>query len=156
MSQNNLQIKNLGLALQLVIRKLEHQNKSHSSLEAKIGVLLGFVGAIVAGAIVLMNGQLSLLGRNFLTLGLCGLGITLFLLILASRTRIFFDPPDFLTIYSKEALNGSNIDLTSQVIADMKKSYEENMSIHIKKAQFYDAALWAFFISLILIFIGIL
>lgn len=148
--------QNLNLAFQVISCKLERQSSAHTSLEAKIGILLGFVGVIIAGAITLMQGQFILMGRNFLTLGLFGLGMTLFLLILASRTRIFFDPPDFPAFYSQETLNTSEIEFKNKIIADMIESYKRNAIHHSRKAHFYDGALWTFFSSLILIFTGVL
>lgn len=150
------QKENIEFALALMSRKLDSQGKSHVSLETKIGILLGFVGIIAAGAVTLMQGQMELVGRNFLTLGLIGLAVTLFLLILASRTQIFFDPPDFPAFYSKEALSTDSLEVKNQVIADMKESYNINLKNQIRKAKLYDVSLWVFLGSLILIFIGIL
>jgi len=157
MAKNNQQSnQNIDLALEIISDKLERQNKAHSSLEAKIGILFGFVGAITAGAIALMQGNAELIGRNFLTLGLIGLGITLLLLILASRTRTFLDPPDFSAFYSQDSLNKDEVEFKNQIVADMTESYKRNALIHSQKAQLYDAALWTFLVSLVLIFIGIL
>ncbi|MFH1955884.1 MAG: hypothetical protein ABIJ36_03175, partial [Patescibacteria group bacterium] len=111
---------------------------------------------ITAGAIALMQGQLELIGRNFLTLGLTGLGVTLLLLILAAHTRPFFDPPDFSTFYSQQSLNKDGIEFKNQIVSDMIESYKRNALYHSEKARLYDAALWTFLGSLILIFIGIL
>jgi len=78
MVQNNQQSnQNLDLSLEIINRKLERQVNAHTSLEAKVGILFGFVAVITAGAIALMQGRLELIGRNFLTLGLICLGITL-------------------------------------------------------------------------------
>lgn len=156
MAQNNQQSNNLDLSLEMVSNKLDRQMDAHSSLEAKVGILFGFVGVITAGAIALMQGRLDLIGRNFLTLGLVGLGITLILLILASLTRIFLDPPDFSVFYSKKALNSENLDLKNQIVSDMIESYKRNARHHSSKAKMYDASLWLFLGSLMLIFIGIL
>lgn len=148
--------QNLDLSLELINSKLERQSNAHASLESKMGILFGFVGVITAGAIALMQGRLELIGRNFLTLGLVGLGITLLLLILASRTRTFLDPPDFSTFYSQQSLNKDGIEFKNQIVADMIESYKRNALFHLEKARFYDASLWVFLGSLILIFIGIL
>lgn len=153
--QSNQTNQNLDLSFELINNKLERQSNAHASLEAKIGILFGFVGVISAGAIALMQGQLELIGRNFLTLGLIGLGITLLLLILASRTRTFLDPPDFSTFYSQQSLNKDGIEFKNQIVADMIESYKRNTQYHSEKARFYDTALWVFLGSLILIFIGI-
>lgn len=157
MVQTNQQSnQNLDLSLEMINRKLERQVGAHTSLEAKIGILFGFVGAITAGAVALMQGRLELIGRNFLTLGLTGLGITLLLLMLASRTRIFLDPPDFSTFYSKQALNKNGVEFKNQIVSDMVESYKRNALSHSDKARLYDAALWVFLGSLVLIFIGVL
>lgn len=148
--------QNLDLSLEIINRKLEHQDHAHASLEAKTGILFGFVGVITAGAIALMQGRLELIGRNFLTLGLIGLGVTLLLLILASRTRTFLDPPDFSAFYSQQSLNKDGIEFKNQIVSDMVESYKRNAAYHSEKARLYDAALWVFLGSLILIFIGIL
>lgn len=147
--------QNLDLSFELINSKLERQSNAHASLEAKIGILFGFVGVISAGAIALTQGRLELIGRNFLTFGLIGLGITLLLLILASRTRIFLDPPDFSTFYSQQSLNKDGIEFKNQIVADMVESYKRNALYHSEKARFYDASLWVFLGSLALIFIGI-
>jgi hypothetical protein len=157
MAQSNQQSNhNLDLSLEIINSKLERQVGAHTSLEAKIGILFGFVGVITAGAIALMWGQYELIGRNFLTLGLIGLGVTLLLLILASRTRIFLDPPDFSTFYSQKSLNKDEIEFKNQIVSDMVESYKRNALHHSEKARLYDAALWVFLGSLILIFTGIL
>lgn len=148
--------QNLDLSLEVINRKLERQVDAHTSLESKIGILFGFVGVITAGAVALMQGRLDLIGRNFLTLGLTGLGVTLLLLILASRTRTFFDPPDFSTFYSKQALGKDEVEFKNQIVSDMIESYKRNARYHSEKARLYDSALWTFFASLILNFIGIL
>jgi len=148
--------QNLDLSFEVITNKLERQGNAHPSLEAKIGILFGFVGVITAGAIALMQGRLELIGRNFLTLGLIGLGITLLLLILASRTRTFLDPPDFSAFYSHKSLNKDEIEFKNQIVSDMIESYKRNALYHSEKARLYDTALWAFLGSLILIFIGIL
>ncbi|MDO8551634.1 MAG: hypothetical protein Q7S03_03075 [bacterium] len=148
--------QNLDLSLEIINRKLELQVSAHTSLEAKIGILFGFVGVITAGAIALMQGRQELIGRNFLTLGLICLGITLLLLILASRTRTFLDPPDFSTFYSQKSLNNDGIEFKNQIVSDMIESYKRNALYHLEKARLYDGALWTFLGSLILIFIGIL
>lgn len=148
--------QNLDLSLEIINRKLERQVGAHTSLEAKIGILFGFVGVITAGAIALMQGRQELIGRNFLTLGLICLGITLLLLILASRTRTFLDPPDFSTFYSQQSLNNDGIEFKNQIVSDMIESYRRNALYHSEKARLYDTALWTFLGSLILIFIGIL
>jgi hypothetical protein len=156
MASNDQQSNNLDLSLEIIKNKLDRQMEAHSSLEAKIGILFGFVGVITAGAIALMQARLDLIGRNFLTLGLIGLGLTLVLLILASRTRLFLDPPDFPVFYSKKALNSNGLDLKNQIVSDMIESYKRNALYHAEKARFYDASLWVFLGSLSLIFVGIL
>jgi len=157
MVQNNQQSnQNLDLSLEIINRKLERQVNAHTSLEAKVGILFGFVAVITAGAIALMQGRLELIGRNFLTLGLICLGITLLLLLLASRTRTFLDPPDFSTFYSQQSLNKDGIEFKNQIVSDMIESYKRNALYHSEKARLYDTALWAFLGSLVLIFTGIL
>jgi len=157
MAQSNQQSnQNLDLSLEIINHKLERQGSAHTSLQAKIGILFGFVGVITAGAVVLMQGQLELIGRNFLTLGLISLSITLLLLILSSRTRIFLDPHDFSTFYSQRALSKDEPEFKNQIVSDMIESYKRNALYHSGKARLYDAALWTFLGSLILIFIGIL
>jgi len=157
MVQNNQQSnQNLDLSLEIINRKLERQVNAHTSLEAKVGILFGFVAVITAGAIALMQGRLELIGRNFLTLGLICLGITLLLLLLASRTRTFLDPPDFSTFYSQQSLNKDGIEFKNQIVSNMIESYKRNALYHSEKARLYDTALWAFLGSLVLIFTGIL
>lgn len=156
MAQNNQQTSNLDLSLEIISDKLDRQMDAHSSLEAKVGILFGFVGVITAGAIALMQGRLDLVGRNFLTLGILGLGVTLILLVLASQTRTFFDPPDFTAFYSKKALNSDEVVLKNQIVSDMIEAYKRNARHHSNKAKMYDASLWIFLGSLILIFMGIL
>ena len=156
MPENYQSKQNLDLALEIISRKLDFQSKAFASLEAKIGILFGFVGLIFSGAIIQMAGQLELLGRNFLTLGLIGLSVTLLLLVLASRTKIFLDPPDFPTFYSEDSLKKTAVAFKNQIVSDMIESYKRNAKLHSEKAQFYDFALWTFLASLVLIFTGII
>ncbi len=152
--QNNE--SNLDFAYKIMSRKLEIQMDAHNSLENKTGILLGFVGIIIGSAIVLIQQKIDLFGLNIFTIGLFGIYLTFLLLVVASQTRIYFDPPDFPAFYSEEALRKKTIDLKNQVIADMKRSYEKNLRHQEIKSKLYNIAIYCFAISMLFLFLGIL
>ncbi len=152
--QNNESI--LDFAYKVMSRKLEMQMDAHNSLENKAGISLGFVGVIVASIIVLIQQKIDLVGLNIFTIGLGGIYLTFLLLLFASRTRIYFDPPDFPAFYSKEALKKQTVNVKNKVIADMKCSYELNMRNQVIKSRFYNVAIYCFAISMLFLFLGIL
>ena len=147
---------NIDLAFSFMRMKLEFQSNAHNTLESKIGILFGFVGAMAASAIVLVNSKKELIGLNIFTIGLVGIYLVLLFLVITSQTRQFLDPPDFPAFYTKEALAKQNIDLKNQAIADMKASYQSNMKIQEFKSLFYNLAIWFFTGSILLLFLGIL
>jgi len=146
---------NIDFALELMGRKLDMQMHAHNSLESKVGVLLGFVGVIAGSSIVLLQNKTELVGINIFTLGLVGIYLTLILLVFASRTRTFLDPPDFPAFYSEGALAKQNIELKNQAIADMKSAYQTNNKNHQRKCMFFDHAIYCFALSVLLLFLGI-
>ena len=152
--QNNE--SNIDFVYKVMSRKLEMQMDAHNSLENKTGILLGFVGIIFGSIIVLIQQNIELLGLNIFTIGLVGIFLSLSLLVIASQTRIYFDPPDFPAFYSEEALSKETIDLKNQVIADMKGSYEKNLRHQEIKSKLYNIAIYCFAISMLFLFLGIL
>lgn len=148
--------KNIDFALDLMSKKLYMQNSAHNALEAKIGILFGFVGVVAGSAIVLLQNKIELLGLNIFTIGLLEIYTSLILLVIASQTRYFLDPPDFPAFYSEEALAKEPIQLKNQAIADMKSSYQHNLRIQEIKARYYNLAIWFFVGSILLLFLGIL
>jgi len=148
--------KNIDFAFELMRQKLGLQLDAHGSLENKIGILLGFVGVMAGSSIILIKQSPALFGLNIFTIGLFGLYIALLLLVIASQTRRYLDPPDFPAFYSESALKMTNIDLKNQVIADMKKSYKINNKHHEEKAKLYDYAISIFVVSILFLFLGIL
>lgn len=152
--QNNE--SNIDFAYKIISKKLEMQIDAHNSLENKTGILLGFVGIIVGSVIVLIQQKIDLVGLNIFTIGLFGIYLTLLLLIAASQTRIYLDPPDFPAFYSEEAMERETVDFKNQVIADMKRSYEFNMQNQEIKSKLYNVGIYCFAISMLLLFLGIL
>ena len=152
--QNNELV--IDFAYKIMSKKLEMQMNAHNSLENKTGIFLGFVGIIVGSTIVLLQQKIDLLGLNIFTIGLCGIYLTFLLLVIASRTRIYFDPPDFPDFYSEETLNKKFIDFKNKIIANMKHSYELNMKNQKMKANLYNYAIYCFAISMLFLFLGIL
>ncbi len=152
--QNNE--SNLDFAYKVMDRKLKMQIDAHNSLENKTGILLGFVGIIVGSTIVLIQQKIDLVGLNIFTIGLFGIYLTFLLLVIASQTRIYFDPPDFSAFYSEEALKKETVDVKNKVIADMKRSYELNMRNQEIKSKLYNVAIYCFAISMLFLFLGIL
>jgi hypothetical protein len=149
------QCKNIDLLLRIAFHKFDYQVDSGNSLENKAGVFLGFLSVVIVGIMALVQQGITF-DLDFFTIGFLGLAVTLFLLILSLRTYSFLDPPDLPNFYSKEMLNSKNIDFENKVIADVKKSYENNLIVYNKKAKLYDHSLWLFLLSLILIFLGLL
>jgi len=147
---------NIQLVLDIVYRKHETQKHAFDALEAKIGTLFGFLGIIIAGAIALLKNNTGLISINLFTAGLVGLFTSLLLLVLASLSRAYLDPPSFSTIYSDSSLEKSTLDLSNQVIADVKSAYEENKRLQVYKANLYNAAIIIFIVSLGLLLLGIL
>jgi len=132
---------NIDLAFSIMRMKLEMQNNAHNTIESKVGILFGFVGIISGSAIVLVDNNRELLGLNIFTIGLALIYVVLILLVIASQTRQFLDPPDFPAFYSEEALAKQNIDLKNQAISDMKASYQSNIKIQEFKSYFYNLAI---------------
>ena len=92
--QNEIQQNNesvIDFAYNIMCRKLDMQMNAHNSLESKIGILLGFVGIIVGSVIILIQQKIDLFGLNIFTIGSSGIYLTFLLLVIASRTRIYFD-----------------------------------------------------------------
>lgn len=152
--QNNESV--IDFAYKVMSRKSEMQMDAHNSLENKTGILLGFIGIIVGSAIILIQQEIDLFGLNIFTIGLFGIYLTFLLLVVASQTRIYFDPPDFSAFYSEEALKKKSLDLKNKVIADMKHSYELNMENQKIKSELYNVAIYCFAISMLFLFLGIL
>jgi len=152
--QNNE--SNIDFAYKIISRKLEVQMNAHNSLENKTGILLGFVGIIVGSTIVLIQQKIDLVGLNIFTIGLSGIYLTFLLLIAASRTRIYLDPPDFPAFYSEKAMRREAVEFKNQIIADMKHSYELNMRNQEIKSKLYNIGIYCFAISMLLLFLGIL
>jgi len=148
--------KNIDLALQLSIKKIETQNQAHASLESKIGILLGFVGIIASSIVILIQQNINLVGLNIFTIGLILIFLTLVLLVFASQTRTYLDPPDFPAFYSEKSLNQNNSDVKNQIIADMLECYGKNLESHVSKARFYNFSIYSFLFGVLFLFLGIL
>lgn len=152
--QNNR--SNLELGLQIAKQKIVAQASANQSIDAKVGILLGFAGAIAAGTIAIIKSDPSLIGFNVFIFGLFGLLVSILCLILASCTRTFYDPPDFDTFYSQKALAKDNHALMNQVISDTKKSYLLNADITKDKAAYFDRAIYLLGLGIILLIIGVI
>jgi hypothetical protein len=146
---------NLKLGLSLANSKIASQAGANRSVDSKVGILLGFSGAIAAGTLTFIKSDSKLIGVNLFSLGLIMLFGTIACLILASKSRTFLDPPDFHTFYSKKALSKSNIDLLNQIIADTKKCYGDNSLVINTKVKYFDTAIYLLGTSIILLTIGI-
>jgi hypothetical protein len=149
-------IENIDLALKLTEAKLRRQTEAHQSLESKMGIIFGFIG-VIAGSVVflVLKDNPRLFGLNLFTLGALGIFASLVLLVLASKTREYLDPPDFDSFYSEEALKKDNLELKNKAVANMRASYETNAENHKTKAKFFNWGLYVFLVSLVLLFIGI-
>jgi hypothetical protein len=148
--------QNIDFALILVRQKLEFQSKVTQSLDTKTGILIGFVSVIAANLIIVIKADHSLMGLNLFSLGLIVLGFALLNLIMATLTKEYLDPPDFDTFYSEDALAKPNIDLKNQVIADMKKSYNQNYLNDTNRGRYFDRSVWAVAGSILLLVIGVI
>ena len=148
--------KNLKLAFDLAMRKIDAQHITHNSVEAKIGILLGFVGALSASTALLFLEKVNLLGINIFTLGVAGIYITLILLVRASSARTYLDPPDFSTFYYEGCSDESHEKLVSQIVADMQECFEKNNKVQSTKARLYNDAIFSLTISIFLLFLGLL
>lgn len=148
--------KNLQLAFDLAFKKADAQNISHNSLEAKIGILLGFVGALSASMVLLLLEKVNLLGINIFTLGVVGIYITLIFLVRASSTRTYLDPPDFSSFYYEGCSDESHEKMVSQIVADIQECIEKNNKIQSLKARLYNDAIFSLAASIFLLFLGIL
>lgn len=146
----------LDFAYTIMSRKLEMLKNANNSLENKAGILLGFVGIIAASTVILIRQDTSMVGLNIFTIGLAGIYVTFLLLMVASQTRIYFDPPDFPAFYSEEALKKKPADFKNQVIADMKSSYELNINNQKTKSKLYNIGAYCFVGSMFLLLLGIL
>lgn len=147
---------NLDFAYKIMSRKLEMLMNAHNSLENKTGIFLGFVGIIFGSIIVLIQQKIDLFGLNIFTVGLFGIFLSLVLLVISLRTRIYFDPPDFSTFYSEDALKKEPIDFKNKIVADMKYCYKLNMKNQEIKSNLYNIAIYCFTISMFFLFLGIL
>lgn len=147
--------QNIAFAYEVMTRKLEAQDRSHDALEAKMGVLLGFFGALAgSGAVVLFNS--NLIGFNLFTLSLVGIYAAFALLIIASLPTTYYSPPGHEDVYSKEAL-ALSVDVTkNQAVANMIAGYRRNEGIQHHKAKLYAMALRIFFVSIFLTFLSLI
>ena len=153
--ENNNKL-NIDFALELMIKKFDRQCDAINSLESKVGILLGFVGVISCSTIVLIPNEYSKFGLNLFSLGLILIYLILIILIEATKTRDYLDPPDFPTFYSEKTLNKDNIEIKNQVIADIIACYEKNNEVQVYKSKLFNIAIFIFAISVLLIFLGIL
>ncbi len=153
---NENEEKNLDLAFDLAKRKIDIQNLNHNSLESKIGILLGFVGVLAASTIALLQSKVDLLGLNIFTLGVIGIYLAFVFLVIASRTRVFLEPPDFSVFYSADSLGFENKKIKNQAVADMRAAFESNNLIQGSKAKLYNFAIQSFLASILLLFLGII
>jgi hypothetical protein len=153
---NKNDMGNLELGLEIVRLKVASQASANQSVDGKVGILLGFSGAIAVGTITFIKDNQALIGFNIFTTGLCALLISVMCLILASKSRTFLDPPGFDTFYSKEALAKNNADLINQVISDSKQCYLNNSTVIETKVKFFDIAIYFLGASVFLLIIGIM
>lgn len=151
----NDQNRNLELAFQLALRKLDSQNSNNIALDSKIGVLLAFVGAISASAILGLDQNTELIGINIFTLGVLGVYATLLFLVTATYTKTFLDPPDFSTFYSHLCVKMENHEVMNQVVADIQDCFNKNNAIQTYKAAMYNRAVLCLFGSITLLLLGI-
>jgi hypothetical protein len=147
--------KNISFAYEVMVQKLEAQDRAHDALETKMGVLLGFTGAIGGGGAALLFTN-HLLGCNLLTLSLVGIYAALALLIIASLPATYYSPPGYEDIYSAKALAVPVDVVKNQAVANMIEGYKENEIIQNGKASLYKAALYIFAASTALIFLSLI
>lgn len=147
--------QNIDFAYEVMARKLEAQDRSHDALEAKMGILLGFLGALAGSGAVMLFDR-SLIGFNLFTLSLIGIYVALALLIIASLPTIYFSPPSHEDVYSKEALAVSVAVTKNQAVANMIAGYQRNRDIQNHKAKLYATALCIFFVSIFLTFLSLI
>lgn len=153
---NDDNTKNIDLALDLMTKKIESQDKAHGSLESKIGIFLGFVSVIASSAIVILQNNKELLGLNIFTLGLIGVYLTLIALVVSSQTKTYYEPPEVDDFYSDSALIKQHGKLKSQLISNMHAGYIKNLENQKFKSFFYNFAIYCFLLSILLLFLGII
>lgn len=147
--------KNIDFALDTARQKLSFQARATQALDTKTGILIGFVSVVAANLLLLIKDKTDLVGVNLFGLGLLVLLYALWNLIQATRTKDYLDPPDFDTFYSEDALAKDNIKIKNQVVADIKKSYEQNHTNDKERAEAFDRSVWALGASIILLVIGV-
>jgi hypothetical protein len=147
---------NLQLAYRIIRNKIEGQDRTNQSLDAKLGILFGFVGVIIVGVISMVNTKHSLVGINMFTGGLTALLVCIVCLVVASATRRFLDPVDFDAFYSEKVLSKDNKDILNQVISDTNQCYKKNTKIIKNKAFLFDMSVYSLGSALALLFMGII
>ena len=149
----------LNFAFQVLEKKLDRQVGVFNTLQSKVGNLFAFTSALIGGYLsLIVGGQIELsdgsLSALLYLLGLVGLIYVLLCLVCASKTKIFFDPPDTETIYSEAALEMKTEDLKNQVVSDMKESYDRAVGLLEDIAEDYDEALFTLFVSVLVVIIA--
>lgn len=145
---------NLKLAYDIASQKINSQNDANRSIDAKVGILFGFTGAISVGVLGVIIGNKELLGQNVFSTGVFVLMASIVFSVFAARSRTFQDPVDFSTVYSEQALGKDNSDQLNQVTADIIDTHVKNQKIVTAKSYLFDVSVFSLGIAIILLFIG--
>lgn len=146
--------KNINFILKIMVMKFDHLCGASNVLDQKIGISIGFIATIIAGLGVLFKDFLNF-NNPILVFGLLIIFFSLLILIFALKTKDYKYPPDAGTLYSKEYLQKSNIELKNQIISDIKKSFEDNCNIQQKKAKLFDLFIFLLIIGIMLVIINL-
>ena len=148
--------KNLLASHAIMGEKTKVQNQTSQSLDSKIGVLLGFCAAILTGFVAILVTKASLLGLNFFTLGVVCVLTSFLLLVLAARTRTYYDYPLIESLQTEVVVELSSNDFLEGIIDSSIECYAYNASVNVKKAQLYDGAIWTMLVGVFFVFLGII
>lgn len=146
-------IKNIDLLYDVAYKKINDQNDANRSIDAKVGVLFGFVGVIAVWLMEVVISNKNVLGWNAISVGLLFLMISVVLCIFAARSRTFRNPIDLHQVYSEQYLAKKHIDLKNQIVSDLSDTYDKNQAIVVVKSYFFDAAIVTAGVAIILFLI---
>ena len=152
------EIENINFIFEVMNKKLDQFFDASNVLDQKISVLLGFLATIVAGLLVFLKDNLKIQIYPLFSVNYFGLGVILFFIsmlfcIIPITTKKYYYPPNEENLYSEESLNSEILELKNQIIADIKKGFEENHKIHESKAFLFNCSIWISFLGLVSILI---
>lgn len=149
-------IENIDLAFEVMKRKFDFQSDAINTLDSKVGVLLGFIGALTGGLFLILINNDPLVTLNLLSVGMFCVFLSFIALVVSTWPREYSDPPSMHTVYSEESLAKPNLNLKNQFVADIQDCYTKHAKIQRTKAMFYKVALGFLTLAFVLMFLGIL